>query len=69
MVSNNDCPAGYTCETGAKELCPAGYFCEEGVNKAICPAGKWSDLLGNKAASDCYECIEGTVVDFLDVMW
>ena len=68
MTSNADCPAGYTCENGDKELCPKGYFCEEGVNKTQCLAGTWSDVEGNKADSDCYACVEGFFCDGLSLL-
>mmetsp|Transcript_9085 Transcript_9085/g.11098 ORF Transcript_9085/g.11098 Transcript_9085/m.11098 type:complete len:119 (-) Transcript_9085:7256-7612(-) len=51
------CPAGYYCPNLATELptiCPEGHYCPaNSITYQKCPVGKFSDLKGLSAASDC----------------
>ncbi|EDV25654.1 uncharacterized protein TRIADDRAFT_55968 [Trichoplax adhaerens] len=64
------CSAGYYCSSAAKipnptdgttgDRCPAGHYCLSGTSvPKPCPAGTFSNSLGNTALSDCQSCTKG----------
>ena len=68
---NGACLAGYYCLSGAKtgnptdgttgNICPEGYYCPNGLDKTACGIGKYNQLRGSEASSDCLDCPAGSV--------
>ncbi|XP_062995580.1 multiple epidermal growth factor-like domains protein 6 [Elgaria multicarinata webbii] len=68
LASEKDCvlcPSGWFCMAGAQApsgSCSAGHFCPEGTQTSTqfpCPAGSYSNRLGNDNIDDCIACPSG----------